>query len=365
MQSNSSLEKIANSTQSADVLRVLAKDRIDLNDFAILLSEAADLHLEAIAQEASVVTRRHFGNSIMLFTPLYISNYCSNECVYCSYSRHNSIRRAQLSFEQIAAEADAIASTGLRHLLVLTGEAPDITSFDYIRESLSHLSSSFASVSIEMYPMTQNNYATLACEGLADGVTVYQETYNADLYRKLHGRGPKADYEFRLDAPARAAAAGMHAVTIGPLLGLDDFHREALATALHLDALIKEFPATEFSVAFPRMRPQAGDFQPAHIVSDREYVRIVSAFRLLFPFVGITMSTREPAAIRDGMMKIAVTKVSAGVSTAVGGHAIENIGDTQFEISDGRSVDEMRIAIERVGLCPVWVDWDTKRMTGS
>ena len=357
------IEEIANKACDDDVVRVLSKSRIDLHDLAVLLSEAADKHLEAMAQRAAELTRRHFGNSIMLFTPLYISNFCNNECVYCSYSRHNRIRRAQLSPDQIEAEAAAIAASGLRHLLVLTGEAPSICTFDFIKDALKILAKSFASISIEMYPMSQENYETLASNGLADGMTIYQETYNEELYTTLHGRGPKSDYSFRLNAPERAAAAGMHAVTIGPLLGLDDFRSEVAAAAIHLDYLIRKFPATEFTISFPRMRPQAGDFQPACIVSDREYLRIVSAFRMMFPFVGITLSTRETAAIRDGMIKIAITKVSAGVSTAVGGHASENIGDTQFEISDDRSVEEMRQAIVKAGLCPVWVDWDTRRMS--
>lgn len=349
---------------SAAVLRALAREKITHEDFIVLLSDAADEHLEAMAKKAAELTRRHFGGSVLLFTPLYISNYCTNSCAYCSYARHNSIRRAQLSTAQIAAEAAAIAATGLRHLLVLTGEAPTLCTFEYIRESLRTIAGTFSSVAIEMYPMATEEYRILADEGLADSMTIYQETYDRRAYAEVHPDGPKSDFTFRINAPERAASAGMHAVTLGPLLGLSEWRREVLATVLHIEYLLHAFPGLEIAVSFPRLCPQAGEFEPEHPVDDRAYVRLLCAIRILFPFIGITLSTRESAALRDGMLQICVTKISAGVSTAVGGHAADEAGDTQFEITDSRSVAEVEISLRTLGLCPVYVDWNTRQMSG-
>ena len=210
--------------------------------------------------------------------------------------------------------------------------------------------------------MEEHEYATLVRERLADAVTLYQETYNKEVYASVHTGGPKADFQFRLDAPERACLAGMHAVTLGPLLGLAPWRQEVVATMLHLDYLRKKYPGVDLSVSFPRLCPQAGEYEPKHPVDDRTFVRLLCAVRLFMPFIGITLSTRETAAMRDGLLRIAITKISAGVSTAVGGHADEVAGDTQFEISDDRSVSEITASLSAMGLCPVLVDWNTRAM---
>ncbi len=358
-----SIQEIIASVDSAAVECVLNKERLSPEDLVVLLSDPALEYLEAMAQRAAALTRRHFGSAICLFTPFYIANHCRNSCPYCSFANNFSIDRKQLSFEQIQQEAEAISSNGMRHILVLTGEAPEVTTFDYIKKSLAITARYFSSVGIEMYPLSREHYGELIAEGCIDSLTIYQETYNEELYNKLHITGPKKDFTYRLETPDRACLQNIRAVTIGPLLGLDDFRREAYYTACHARYIQKRYPDVELALSFPRIRPQVKSYIPQFPVSDRQFVQIVTAFRLLFPTVGITLSTRESASFRNGVIPLGITKVSAGVSTAVGGHS-EKPSTTQFEIADHRSVDEMRVDLLKNGFQPVMHDWNLK-LTGS
>lgn len=351
------VERFCASADSFKIETALQKDTLDIEDFLVLLSDTADRYLEEMALKAASITRNHFGNVITLFTPFYISNYCQNSCVYCSFADNYTISRRQLSTEEICSEAEAISKTGMRHVLVLTGEAPDRTTFDYIRESLSVLASSFSAVGIEVYPLQENQYRILITESLIDSLTIYQETYNRKLYRELHTKGPKSDYCFRLETPDRACSQNIRALTIGALFGLDDYRKEALALAVHMMYLQKMYPHVELSVSFPRIRPLVADFKPRYPVSDRQLVQIITAFRIMFPRIGITLSTRESAAFRNGVMPLGITRVSAGVSTAVGGHTA-NQSTAQFEIADQRNLDDMMHYLTVAGFQPVLHDWN-------
>ncbi|MFH1912732.1 MAG: 2-iminoacetate synthase ThiH [Pseudomonadota bacterium] len=340
----------------ADVRRVLSGPCRAPGDLLTLLSPAAAPFLEEMAGRASQLTLQHFGRTIQLFTPLYLSNHCANHCVYCGFNATNAIPRSQLTLEQVETEAKAIASTGLRQLLILTGESRAKASPEYLEACLGVLRRHFPSVSIEIYAMEQDEYERMIRAGV-DGLTLFQETYDEALYARLHPRGPKRDYRFRLDAPERACRAGMRVVNIGALLGLGDWRRDALLTGLHGAYLQRKYPEVDIAVSLPRMRPHAGAFQPASIVSDADLVQIMLALRLFLPRLGITISTRETARLRDNLLPLGVTRMSAGVSTAVGGHSQEGDKVGQFEISDDRSVDAMCAMLKARGFQPVFADW--------
>lgn len=365
---NSVMEKSARndprltlSTATArDVEASLAKDYLHAEDFLTLLSPAAAPYLEIMARRAHDETVRHFGRAIQLFTPLYLANYCTNRCVYCGFSARRGIKRSLLTLEEVESEAANIASTGLRKILALTGDAPKKTGPDYLAACLRVLARHFSSVGIEVPSMTVEEYA-LQVEAGADSMTMFQETYNPDRYPLLHPAGPKSDYLFRLDAPERAVLGGMRAVNLGALLGLDDWRVDMFHTGLHAEFLLKKYPEIEMSVSLPRMRPhvEGGEnaFTPQE-VNDKSFVQALVALRCFLPQIGITMSTREPARLRDKLLPLGVTRVSAGVSTAVGGHEHESEDDKpQFEISDPRSVDEMCRDLINMGYQPVFADW--------
>lgn len=338
------------------VAGILQKKRINAMDFLALLSPCASRHMEAMAQKAHEMTIRQFGHTIMLFTPLYLSNFCKNQCVYCGFNQKNAIERKHLSLEEVEKEAAEIAKSGLKHILVLTGDAPKIASIDYLEKCCRVLSRYFTSIAIEIYALTREEYQRLVAAGV-DALTLYQETYNENLYARVHLKGPKKDYRFRLDAPERGCQASMRAVNVGALLGLDDWQKEAFITGLHADYLQRRYPETEISVSLPRLRPHAGEFQPACIVNDADVVQIMTALRLFMPRTGITISTRESSQFRDNLLPLGVTKMSAGSSTAVGGRATDDAGTGQFEISDERSVVEMAAMLEARGWQPVYKDW--------
>ncbi|MGJ3522418.1 2-iminoacetate synthase ThiH [Nitratidesulfovibrio sp. D1] len=367
------LREVMESATAADVARVLRKERLSPHDLPVLLSPAAATQLEAMARRARELTVRHFGRTIQLFTPLYLSNHCTNQCRYCGFNARNHIPRQRLSDAEIVAEGRAIAATGLRHLLLLTGDARHVSGPEYIAHAARLLAPYFPSLSVEVYSLTDDEYALLVDAGI-DGMTMFQETYNKALYPELHPAGPKRDYRFRLDAPERAALAGMRAVGLGALLGLDDWRRDAFFTALHGHWLQRHYPYVDVSFSVPRLRPHAGAFQPAHAVSDRDLVQVILAYRIFMPSAGITVSTRERAELRDNLIPLGVTRMSAGVSTAVGGHAAHKgaegqaghaaPGDAdaatpQFEISDPRSADAMAAAIAARGYQPVYKDWES------
>jgi 2-iminoacetate synthase len=300
---------------------------------------------------------------VFLFTPLYISNYCVNRCPYCSFAGFRRIRRRQLSLDEIRDEAEYISREGMRHILLLTGEARGTSSVDYVAEAVRIAAGSFSSVGIEVYPMSEAEYGRMIEAG-ADQLTIYQEVYDRNRYAALHAGGPKEDYRFRLEAPERACRPGMRSVSLGALLGLHEYRSEMMALALHVRYLQDRFPDVEVGVSFPRIRPLAGDFSVPAPVDERCLARIVSAFRLVFPSVGITMSTRESRRMRDGMVRLGVTRMSAGVSTAVGGHG-EAGSTTQFEISDTRGVDQMRRDLLAAGYQPVMHDWHGRLVRGA
>jgi 2-iminoacetate synthase len=352
-------EQLASKTET-DVKRTLAQEQISPEGFLTLLSPAAVPFIEDMAQKAHKLTLQHFGRTITLFTPLYLANYCTNRCVYCGFNTKNKIYRSQLSFEQVESEAKVIASTGMKNILILTGDARAKSSPEYIKACVEILNKYFPSVSIEIYAMTEQEYASLVESGV-DGMTMFQETYNEKLYPVLHPSGPKHDYRFRLDAPERSCKAGMRVVNIGALLGLDEWRHDAFKTGLHAHYLQSKYPGVDIAVSLPRMRTHVGHFEQTCVVSDTDMVQNLLALRIFIPRAGITISTREKAEFRNNIMHLGVTKMSAGVSTEVGGHAkAEDDSDksAQFDISDTRSLTEMCEAISSQGYQPVFKDWE-------
>lgn len=340
------------------VRQTIQKNRLTPRDFLTLLSPTAEGFLEEMAQKAHDITIRQFGKTMQLFTPMYLSNYCSNQCVYCGFNCSNTIPRKRLTLEEVETEARAIAETGLKHVLILTGEAPKKAGIDYLKACCKILRPYFPSIAIEIFALQMEEYRTLIDAGV-DSLTLFQETYNEALYKTLHPKGPKKDYRFRLDAPERGCMAGMRGVNIGALLGLDEWRREIFHTGLHADYLQNKYPEVEISISLPRIRPHAGSYEPKHEVSDRNMVQIMTALRHFLPRCGITISTREKESFRNNIMGLGVTKMSAGVTTAVGGHTQKEATNTgQFDISDERSVAEMCVALQQRGFQPVFKDWE-------
>ena len=342
-----------------DVRRALEKENRGPEEFAALLSPAALPFLEEMAQKAQEETRRHFGNSVYLFTPLYIANYCENYCIYCGFNCHNKIRRAQLNEEEIEKEMQAIARTGLQEILILTGESRKKSTVEYIGKACRIARKYFKVIGLEVYPMNSDEYRYLHECG-ADYVTVFQETYDSDKYETLHLAGHKRIFPYRLNAQERALLGGMRGVGFGALLGLSDFRKDAFATGIHAWLLQRKYPHAEISFSCPRLRPIINNdkINPMD-VHEAQLLQVVTAYRLLMPFAGITVSTRECARVRDNLACIAATKISAGVSTGVGSHVaeMEDQGDEQFEISDGRTVDEVYRDLEKLGQQPVMNDY--------
>lgn len=342
---------------SGAVLRALEKDYINIEDFAALLSPAAAPYLEEMALKAKTETRKHFGNAVGLFTPLYIANYCENDCVYCGFGCKNKIKRGKLTLEEIEEELKTIAATGLQDILLLTGESRKRSSLQYIGEAVKLAAQYFKLVGIEIYPLNTEEYRYIHECG-ADYVCVYQETYNPDRYEELHPSGPKRVYPYRFNAHERALRGGMRAVSFGALLGLADFRKDAFATGLHAYLVQQKYPQAEIILAPPRLRPFINHEEAnPNDVHERQLLQVMLAYRLFLPFAGISLSTREKAHFRDNVMGVTATKMSAGVKVSVGGHDKEEKGDEQFEISDPRSVKEVETALMDRGLQPVFVDY--------
>lgn len=341
-----------------DIARILTQERLASTDYLALLSPRAALHLEAIAQRAHELTVRHFGHAIQLFTPLYLSNYCVNHCVYCGFNFKNPLERRKLTLEEVDAEGRAIAATGLRHILILTGEHHAQSSASYIADCARVLKRYFSSIAIEVYPLPQEAYAALVAAGV-DGMTMFQEVYDEPVYLELHPKGPKRKYRFRLEAPDRAGRAEMRQLNVGALLGLHDWRREAFFTGVHADYLQNTYRDAEVAISVPRMRPHLGEFQPRVTVSDADLAQYIMAFRLYMPRAGVTLSTREAATLRENLLPLGVTKVSAGVCTQVGGRTSGQEDTGQFEISDDRSVAEVAGVLAARGYQPVYKDWQS------
>lgn len=343
-----------------DVLVAISNENRNLDDLKALLSPAAAPFLEQIAQAAKIQKEKYFGKNIYLFTPIYIANHCDNQCVYCGYNAKNEIKRSKLSFEEMTREFENIAKNGFADLLLLTGESQSNSPLEYIGESCKIAKKYFNMLGVEIYPLNSDEYAYLHSCGV-DFVTVFQETYNPSKYAKLHLAGNKRIFPYRLNAQERALMGGMRGVAFGALLGLDDWRKDALSTALHASLIQNKYPHAEISISCPRLRPivNNGKINPKD-VGERELLQIICAYRLFLPYAGITLSTRESAKFRDNAMKLGITKVSAGVSTGIGqrgGKSKENQGDAQFEINDSRNAEEMRKAIIEANLTPVMNDY--------
>lgn len=348
-----------------DVKNALEHDKCTIEDFKALLSPAAEAFLEKMAERAREETSRHFGSNVYLFTPLYIANYCENYCVYCGFNCYNHINRMKLTMEQIEREMKVIADSGMEEILILTGESRSKSSVEYIGEACRLAAKYFRMVGLEIYPVNTDEYRYLHECG-ADYVTVFQETYDADKYETLHLLGHKRVWPYRFDAQERALMGGMRGVAFSALLGLSDFRHDALATALHAYYLQKKYPQAEMSLSCPRLRPIINNDKITPLdVGEKQLCQVLCAYRIFLPYVGITVSSRECQRFRNGIVKIAATKVSAGVSTGIGDHeskysgkeAEEGTGDEQFEIDDGRSLSQMYGDIASEGLQPVLNDY--------
>ena len=343
---------------ASDVIRAIESDRCSLEDFKALLSPAAEPFLERIARKARLETRKHFGNSAYFFTPIYISNYCENYCIYCGFNCHNKIKRAKLSMEEIHEEMKAIAETGLEEILILTGESRNASDVKYIGAACKIAKKYFKNIGIEVYPMNSDEYRHLRKCG-ADYVTVFQETYNSDKYETLHLAGHKRIFPYRFNAQERALMGGMRGVAFAALLGLDDFRKDALGTGMHAYLIQRKYPWAEISISCPRLRPIINDasINPKD-VHEKQLLQIMCAYRIFLPFAGMTISTRERAEFRDNVVGLAATKISAGVSTGIGSHSeSEDKGDAQFEIADTRGLEEIYESLKKRGIQPVMNDY--------
>lgn len=349
---------------STDVLRALERDTCSVEDFKALLSPAAEPFLEKMAERAKYETSKHFGNTVYLFTPLYIANYCENYCVYCGFNCYNQINRKKLNYEEIEHEMKVIADSGIEEILMLTGESRKMSDVEYIGEACKLASRYFKNVGLEIYPLNTDEYRYLHECG-ADYVTVFQETYDSDKYETLHLMGHKRVFPYRFEAQERALMGGMRGVGFSALLGLADFRKDAFASALHVYYLQRKYPYAEYSLSCPRLRPIINNDRINPLdVGERQLCQVLCAYRIFLPYVGITVSSREQKHFRDGIVKIAATKVSAGVSTGIGDHESkytgrenDNAGDEQFEISDGRSFDQMYADMTDEGMQPVLNDY--------
>lgn len=342
-----------------DIKESLYAESLDSRQFLTLLSYKAKDYLEEMALRSQQLTIQYFGKAIQLYTPLYLSNYCSNQCLYCGFSRDNGIRRKKLSLDELEREAQFISSQGLQHILLLTGGSRKESPLTYIKECIRVARKYFSSISIEIYALTSSEYREVIEEG-ADGLTIYQEIYDENSYNDFHPLGEKKDYLFRMDAPERAASNGMRTINIGTLLGLGQWQKESFFTGLHAKYLQDKFSDTEVSLSIPRLRPQVKDFSVPHNVTDEDIVQIICALRLFLPRVGITLSTRESARLRDNLIPLGITRMSAGSTTAVGGHTItdnDNLSSAQFKISDERDVNEVKRQLLVKGYQPVLKDW--------
>lgn len=347
-----------------DVKRALHSDNCGIEEFKALLSPAAAPFLEEMAQRAKIETSRHFGNTVYIFTPLYIANYCENYCIYCGFNCYNDINRKKLSYEEIEKEMKVIADSGIEEILMLTGESRTASPVEYIGEACRLAGKYFKNIGLEIYPVNSDEYRYLHECG-ADYITVFQETYDFDKYETLHLSGHKRVWPYRFEAQERALMGGMRGVGFSALLGLSNFRRDALASALHVYYLQRKYPHAEFSLSCPRLRPIINNDKINPLdVHEKELCQILCAYRIFLPYVGITVSSRESKHFRDGIVKIAATKVSAGVSTGIGDHEAKyngseeaDTGDEQFEIADSRSFDEMYKDISDEGLQPVLNDY--------
>jgi 2-iminoacetate synthase len=344
------------SFKPSDVRAALEGGRLDIEGFAALLSPAAESSLEEMAQRAKEEKQRYFGNSVSIFTPFYASNYCENGCLYCGFNKNNNIRRARLSFDEIEAEMSKIAGSGLTEILILTGESRKMSDTEFIGGCVRTAAKYFRNIGVEVYPLNVSEYRYLRDCG-ADNVTVFQETYDPAKYAEIHPFGPKRIFSYRFDSQERALMGGMRGAAFGALLGIGDFRKDAFACGVHAYLLQRKYPHAEISFSLPRLRPFINGRYSAETISERQLLQAALAYRIFMPFSGQTISSRESPRFRDNIVGLSATRISAGVSVGIGGHAEEKKGDEQFDISDPRNVEEIRKALTEKGLQPVFNDY--------
>jgi 2-iminoacetate synthase len=342
---------------TGDVESALAAKTLNMDHIISLLSPAAKPYIEEMAQRAHLLTQQRFGNTVSLFAPLYVSNFCTNSCAYCGFNVRNKVDRLTLTPEQVMKEGKFIHNLGFRHLLLVSGEAPKVVPVEYFIDIADKLRPYFSSIAVEIYPMGTDEYRTLADHGI-DGLTVFQETYNEELYQEVHLGGKKRDFRWRLETPDRGGEAGFRRIGLGALLGLGNWRVEAFYMGLHARYLMKNYWKSQVSISFPRLRPAAGAFQPRYDVSDLDFVQLLTALRLFLPDVGFTLSTRETADLRDHLIPLGITSMSAGSKTDPGGYTLGTEAEGQFEIADQRSPEIVAEVIRQKGYEPVWKDWD-------
>ncbi len=352
---NNTLSSIFSKTEN-DVINALSKTKRDLEDFKALISPAAKPYLENMAQMSSRMTKQRFGNTIQMYTPMYLSNECQNICTYCGFSITNKIPRRTLTDKEILIEVDFLKSKGFDHILLVTGEANRMVGVDYIKNAIQLIQSKFANITIEVQPMNQDDYELLIHNGLY-AVLVYQETYHRQEYKKHHPKGKKSNFYYRLETPDRLGRVGIHKIGLGALLGLEDWRADSFFTALHLQYLKKTYWKTKYSISFPRLRPHSGGLEPKVEMTDSDLVQLICAFRLLDEDVELSMSTRESGVFRENAVNLGITSISAESKTNPGGYVIEPQSLKQFEISDERSTEEVVKMLQRKGLAVVWKDW--------
>ncbi|HGS4503314.1 TPA: 2-iminoacetate synthase ThiH [Vibrio parahaemolyticus] len=344
-----------------DVERALAKPKRDLEDFKALISPAAEPYLEQMAKISYSLTRKRFGNTMSLYIPLYLSNLCANACTYCGFSMENRIKRRTLNRDEIEAEIDAIKRMKFDSVLLVTGEHETKVGMKYFREMVPIIKQRFNYLAMEVQPLDQDEYAELKTLGL-DAVMVYQETYHPKTYAQHHLRGNKMDFRYRLETPDRLAKAGIDKIGIGALIGLEEWRTDCFFAAAHLDYLERTYWQSRYSISFPRLRPCAGNvpasgLQPKSVMTDKQLVQLICAYRLFNPEVELSLSTRESPQFRDNVLPLGITSMSAASKTQPGGYATEEVELEQFEISDERSAASVEDMIRAKGFDPVWRDW--------
>ncbi len=328
-----------------------------LDDFMALLSPVASGYLEDMARLSQELTLKRFGRNIQLYIPLYLSNECTNGCVYCGFNHKNKVDRVTLSRQQIMEEAQKIKQLGFEHILLVTGEHPRKAGTLYLKSVIQQLRELFAQISVEVQPLEQSEYESLIQEGL-NSVYIYQETYNQTNYPVYHPSGKKSDFRYRLDTPDRLGKAEIHKIGLGVLLGLEDWRTDSFFTALHMRYLQKQYWKTRYSVSFPRLRPFEGSYKPSYEISDREFVQLITAYRIFDENVELALSTRESASFRDNVLSLGITSMSAGSKTEPGGYSENHDYLEQFKVSDSRSPSEVKAAVESRGYEAVWKNWD-------
>ncbi len=345
------------SASAADVERVLAKKKRDVNDFSVLISPAAAPYLEQMAQMSHALTKKRFGKTIQMYAPMYLSNECNNICTYCGFSLDNKIRRKTLNPAEIEKEIAVVKQEGFDHILLVTGESNHTVNIHYFLKAIKQIKAYFSNISIEVQPLSEEEYIQLHEAGVYS-VLVYQETYHRDVYKEYHPKGKKSNFDFRLNTPDRIGKAGIHKMGLGVLLGLEDWRTDSFFNALHIDYLQKTYWQSKYSVSFPRLRPAEGIIEPNFIMEDRDLLQLICAYRIWNEDLEISISTRENEKFRENIIPLGVTTMSAGSKTNPGGYSTEPESLEQFEVSDERPAAEIARIISERGYEPVWKDWD-------